>query len=173
MKITRQQLRRIIAEQITLDDLIVGPEQPRQFGYGEGEGRMSKSQLDKIARYSQSLHDKLRDDDDLPEWVQAKIAVASENIGKVYHYLDYKMKRMEQEGAQVAESFGPREIPMPDEIEEWWEYMTPGAMKAVAANARVGFNPKRWNGLEWERVIDYYVRVEMGDPRGYQRGRNI
>lgn len=98
MKITKRQLRQIIVEQLTLDDLVVGPEQPRQFGYGEGEGRMSKSQLDKIARYSQSLHDKLRDHDDLPEWVQAKIAVASENIGKVYHYLDYKMKRMEQEG---------------------------------------------------------------------------
>ena len=37
------------------------------------------------------------DDDDLPEWVQSKIAVAAENIGKVYHYLDYKMKRMEEE----------------------------------------------------------------------------
>lgn len=98
MKITRRQLRKIIAEQLTLDDLIIGPEQPRQFGYGEGEGRMSKSHLDKIARYSQSLHDKLLDDDDLPEWVQSKISVAAENIGKVYHYLDYKMKRMEQEG---------------------------------------------------------------------------
>ena len=58
---------------------------------------MTKSQLDKLARYSQSLHDQLMDDDDLPEWVQSKVAVASENIGKVYHYLEYKMKRMEQE----------------------------------------------------------------------------
>ena len=85
-------------EQLTLDDLMLGPEQPRNLGYGEGEGRMSKSQLDKLARYSQSLHDKLLDDDDLPEWVQSKIAVASSNISKVYHYLDYKMKRMEQGG---------------------------------------------------------------------------
>ena len=99
MKVTRQQLRRIIAEQLTLDDfMVISDSEPRDFGYGEGEGRMSKSQLDKIARYSQSLHDKLHDDDDLPEWVQSKIAVAAENIGKVYHYLDYKMKRMEQEG---------------------------------------------------------------------------
>ena len=56
---------------------------------------MSKAALDKLARYSQSLHDKIRDEDDLPEWVQSKIAVSAENIGKVYHYLDYKMKRME------------------------------------------------------------------------------
>ena len=86
-------------EQLTLDDFMVIPDsEPRDLGYGEGEGRMSKSQLDKMARYSQSLHDKLLDDDDLPEWVQSKIAVASANISKVYHYLDYKMKRMEQEG---------------------------------------------------------------------------
>ena len=86
-------------EQLTLDDFMVIPDsEPRDFGYGEGEGRMTKSQLDKIARYSQSMHDKLLDDDDLPEWVQSKIAVAAENIGKVYHYLDYKMKRMEEEG---------------------------------------------------------------------------
>tara|TARA_A200000159_G_scaffold163460_1_gene189776 strand:- start:10317 stop:10946 length:630 start_codon:yes stop_codon:yes gene_type:complete len=70
-------------------------EDGRDLGYGEGEGRMSKAALDKLARYSQSLHDKIRDEDDLPEWVQSKIAVSAENIGKVYHYLDYKMKRME------------------------------------------------------------------------------
>ena len=97
MKITRQQLRKIIEEQLTLGDFVVVPgSEPRNFGYGEGEGRMSKSQLDKIARYSQSLHDKLLDDDDLPEWVQSKISVAAENISKVYHYLDYKIRRMEQ-----------------------------------------------------------------------------
>tara|TARA_B100000085_G_C18225307_1_gene383546 strand:- start:3 stop:332 length:330 start_codon:yes stop_codon:yes gene_type:complete len=107
MKITRAKIRSIIREQLSLGDVIEDilatdghdhDEAGRDFGYGEGEGRMTKSQLDKIARYSQSLHDKLHDDDDLPEWVQSKIAVASANISKVYHYLDYKMKRMEQEG---------------------------------------------------------------------------
>ena len=68
---------------------------------------------------------------------------------------------------------GMQAIPTPDEIEEWWEYMTPGAMKSVAAETRVGLDPKRWNAREWESVMDYYVQVEMGDPRGYQRGRNI
>lgn len=69
----------------------------RDLGYGEAEGRTSKGALDKLARYSQSLHDKIRDEDDLPEWVQYKIAISAENIGKVYHYLDYKMRRMEEE----------------------------------------------------------------------------
>ena len=105
MKITRTQLRSIIKEQLSLEDVIeeILPvddhhdDHGRDLGYGEGEGRMTKSQLDKLARYSQSLHDQLMDDDDLPEWVQSKVAVAAENIRKVYHYLDYKMKRMEQE----------------------------------------------------------------------------
>lgn len=98
-------LRRIVKEQLSLEDVVdeiiddVDHDHHggRKLGYGEGEGRMTKSQLDKLARYSQSLHDQLMDDDDLPEWVQSKVAVAAENIGKVYHYLDYKMKRMEQE----------------------------------------------------------------------------
>ena len=72
-------------------------EKGRDLGYGEGEGRATKGALDKLARYSQSLHDKIRDEDDLPEWVQYKIAISSENISKVYHYLDYKMRRMEED----------------------------------------------------------------------------
>tara|TARA_B110000467_G_C18111469_1_gene362765 strand:- start:248 stop:574 length:327 start_codon:yes stop_codon:yes gene_type:complete len=106
MKITKRQLRRIIKEQLSLEDVIsdvlisepTDSQGGRDLGYGEGEGRMTKSQLDKLARYSQSLHDKLMDDDDLPEWVQSKIAVAADNVGKVYHYLEYKLDRMEQEG---------------------------------------------------------------------------
>jgi hypothetical protein len=61
---------------------------------GDHEGRTTRSQLDKIARYAQSLHDTINDDDDLPEWVQSKISVMDYNIGKVKHYLDYKIKRM-------------------------------------------------------------------------------
>ena len=73
----------------------------------------------------------------------------------------------------IREAIDMQEIPTTDEIEEWWEYMTPGAMNQVASKARVGLDPKRWNAREWESVIDYYVQVEMGDSRGYQRGRNI
>ena len=63
---------------------------------GDHEGRMTRGQLDKIARYAQSLHDMIRDNDDLPEWIQSKIAVIDHDIGKVKHYLEYKIKRMKR-----------------------------------------------------------------------------
>jgi hypothetical protein len=102
MKITKRQLRRIIREEkerlineqcgLPEDDI----DQGRDLGYGEGEGRMAKSQLFKIGQYAQSLHDTLVDEDDLPEWVLSKIAVISSDIGKIKHYLEYKIMRMEK-----------------------------------------------------------------------------
>jgi len=73
--------------------------QGRNLSYGSGpspdnESRMTKSQLFKVARYAQSLHDMLQDSDDLPEWVQSKIAVMDNDIGKIKHYLEYKLNRM-------------------------------------------------------------------------------
>ena len=99
MKIKLSQLRKIISEEIKVVSL---KKQPRNLGYGEGEGRMSKSQLFKVARYAQHLHDTLLDDDDLPEWVQSKISVMAHDIGKIKHYLEYKIKRMEEAAADEA-----------------------------------------------------------------------
>lgn len=57
------------------------------------EGRMARQALHEICDYSKELHDILNDDDDLPQWCHYKIAVARACIGKVKHYLDYKIKR--------------------------------------------------------------------------------
>ena len=88
MQITEKELRSLIREMIDVPE-----EMGRQLGYGEGEGRMTKSQLYKIGQYGAKLHDMLGDDDDLPEWVQAKIAVIAHDIGKIKHYLEYKIMR--------------------------------------------------------------------------------
>jgi|6_EtaG_2_1085325.scaffolds.fasta_scaffold168156_2 hypothetical protein len=69
----------------------------RNLSYGptkatDSEGRMTKKHLYHISRKAQSLHDILDDDDDLPEWVQSKIARAAEKIQTVYDYLDHKIK---------------------------------------------------------------------------------
>ena len=86
MKITKRQLRQIIKEEVSL-------EKGRDLGYGEGEGRSTKAQLFQVAEYAAVLHEMIQDDDDLPEWVQNKIAVMTSNIGKIKHYLEYKIAR--------------------------------------------------------------------------------
>ena len=96
MKITKSELKRIIAEDVVAVELQPQDDHSgRDLGYGEGEGRMTRSQLHKIGRYAQSLHDMIHDDDDLPEWVQSKVATMASDIGKVKHYLEYKIMRME------------------------------------------------------------------------------
>lgn len=93
MKITKKQLRRIIKEEMHAVSLSKG----RDLDYGTGEGKMTRSQLHHVAEYAVLLHDMIRDEDDLPEWVQSKVAVMASNIGKIKHYLEYKLLRMGEE----------------------------------------------------------------------------
>lgn len=104
MKITKRQLRRIIRETSRklasescgsiANDQAVHSSSGRNLDYGRGEGKMTRSQLYHVAEYSSQLHDIIRDDDDLPEWVQSKIAVMASDIGKIKHYLEYKLMRI-------------------------------------------------------------------------------
>jgi len=68
----------------------------RNLSYGhskstDSEGRMTRKQLYYIAKKAQSLHDLLRDDDDLPEWVQSKITRVADKINAAYEYVEYKI----------------------------------------------------------------------------------
>ena len=68
----------------------------RNLSYGhtkstDGEGRMTRKQLYYIATKAQALHDIIRDDDDLPEWVQSKIARIADKISSAYEYVEYKI----------------------------------------------------------------------------------
>ena len=66
-------------------------EEPRDLDYDKGEGSTARSQLRRAGKYSQQLGEMIRVDDDLPEWVEAKITKASDYLGSVYHYLDYEI----------------------------------------------------------------------------------
>ena len=90
MNMSEKQIRRLIREEI---ELALKPK-GRDLGYGEGEGHHTKSQLHKISIYAAKLHEMLHDDDDLPEWIQSKVAVMASNIGKIKHYLEDKLLHM-------------------------------------------------------------------------------
>ena len=54
----------------------------------EREGSMARSQLYKLAKYSQELLEMFDDQTDLEEWVESKITKAADYIGSVKHYLE-------------------------------------------------------------------------------------
>jgi hypothetical protein len=70
----------------------------RMFDYGSDksdshEGRMTKAKLFRLAQMAQSLHDRMEDGDDLPEWVQDKITTSEDRISSAHDYIDYKIRR--------------------------------------------------------------------------------
>lgn len=74
----------------------------RMLDYGKvksdsEEGRMTKLNLFSILKNADELYNILDDNDDLPEWVQEKIAIAKEHIQKVNDYLSYKLNDMVDE----------------------------------------------------------------------------
>ena len=89
MKITARQLRRIISETCG-----VSLEKSSGVVYGDGgPAGMARSQLFQIATGAAELHDMLHDDDELPEWVQSKIAVMSHSMDAVLGHIEYKYRR--------------------------------------------------------------------------------
>jgi hypothetical protein len=62
----------------------------RVLGHG-GTAGLAKQQLFGLASQAQSLHDRLDDSDELPEWIQAEIAVMADKMDSVASALDYKL----------------------------------------------------------------------------------
>ena len=68
------------------------------------EGRMAKSDLLRLAKYSAKLFQMIDENEQLDGWVQEKITIAADHIGNVYHYLEYEKM------AGEAVNLGPREF---------------------------------------------------------------
>jgi hypothetical protein len=92
------------------------------------EAGMIKSNLYNMAKKSLDLHDKIGDNDDLPEWVQEKIAVASYMIDCVHDYLCYEMIKDDlhekKDGRSKARKYKGKEY-----------HATPAMVKAVKKGA--------------------------------------
>jgi len=54
------------------------------------EGSMARSQLYKIAKNAQSIHDMIDDYTNLPEWAEAKITRAADSLGAVKDHIEYE-----------------------------------------------------------------------------------
>jgi len=67
---------------------------------------MIRSNLYVMSQQAQEMHDMVGMNDDLPEWVQEKIAVAGSMIDSVYDYLGYEYMAMRGE-VSSHDSFNP------------------------------------------------------------------
>lgn len=74
------------------------------------EAGMIKSNLYSIANKAQALHDMVGDSDDLPEWVQEKIAVCDEYMDVISDYLGYEYEVAEnthvRESKKASREYG-------------------------------------------------------------------
>ena len=92
MKISKDKLQKIIKEELEM--AYSGPNMGSK-GHDldhDREGDMAKNQLFNIAKYALAMQKALDDDQELESWVQAKITLAQEYLGKVKHYLEYELQ---------------------------------------------------------------------------------
>ena len=101
IRLSKLQLQKIIAEVMhadqALDSFMLVPKEEDEgevYGHG-GTARHSKQQLFNVSTLAQSLHDRLHDDDELPEWVQSSLAVIEAKLIEVAGHLEYKIHRKE------------------------------------------------------------------------------
>lgn len=81
----------------------------RMFDYGHSksdshEGKMTKGKLFRMGQQAQSLHDRLEDNDDLPEWVNSHVTTAADRLSSVYDYMAYQLHRMKTDGKMCNET---------------------------------------------------------------------
>ena len=110
MKINESKLKQIISEEMMmLDD-------KHHMDHVDEEGGMAKSQLYNLAKYAIMLHDSLEDETQLESWVQSKITIATEYMGKVKHYLEYEMG-LQMEDPDMNIDYPEEDSPCGGEIE--------------------------------------------------------
>ena len=55
------------------------------------EGKMTKAKLFRMGQMAQSLHDRLDDQDDLPEWLNNHVTTAEDRLRSAYDYMEYQI----------------------------------------------------------------------------------
>ncbi len=110
MKINESKVKQIINEEM----MMLGDK--HHMDHVDEEGGMAKSQLYNLAKYAIMLHDALEDETQLESWVQSKITIATEYMGKVKHYLEYEMG-LQMEEPDMDVDYPEEDSPCGAEIE--------------------------------------------------------
>ena len=112
MKVTREELRKIIKEErekllneCCRDEMYYGNEMHHDHAedYGQyEESSMVSGNLRSIAERAAKLSEMMEDVDSIEEWVQEKIAVAEAMVNSIYDYYRYNEETMDEQGDYVG-----------------------------------------------------------------------
>jgi len=99
---TRRQLRRDILKEMIQRECACQDQDEMRSAHGvkfhhngpEAESGMIRSNLYTLSQQAREMHDMIGMNDDLDEWVQEKIAVASSMLDSVYDYIGYEYKSL-------------------------------------------------------------------------------
>jgi len=141
---------------IKLKDLIV------EDHHDKKEGKMAKYDAKEIADDAMDVFKMIEKEDDLPEWLEAKITIAAHNMNAVKDYLTHH-----QNGGKVEEDFGSGFTNLPKFSSGEAKTVVDGALKQYSKELRKlqGQVVKDWMTKAKAGVIDYFDLV-----RGFQQG---
>ena len=94
------------------------------------ESSMIKNNLYNLMSQSQELHDVLEDHDELPEWVQEKIAVAGAMVDAVYDYLHAETARTDMHEARKPWYMKKRKNMKKTEESQWYDIPKPSKKRS-------------------------------------------
>ena len=84
-----------------IENIMLGePEKPK----AQKGTKMARGKLFRMGKLAQSFHDRIEDDQYLPQWLHDKLAIAEDKLQDAYNYIDYKLHRMEMEGQACNEA---------------------------------------------------------------------
>jgi len=95
------------------------------------ESSMIKNNLYNLASQAQELHDAMEDGDELPEWVQEKIAVANAMVDTVYDYLHAEQARDDMHEARKPWYMKKRRNMKKTNESEWYDIPKPKKGKSI------------------------------------------
>lgn len=96
--IDRSKIRQMVLREMHEMGMMGPEEEPGHVFHNNGpeqESDMIRSNLFTVASKAYELHNMIGERDDLPEWVQEKIAVIDSMMGSVFDYLGYEYKEAE------------------------------------------------------------------------------
>lgn len=93
------------------------------------ESSMIKNNLYNLANQAQELHDAMEDGDELPEWVQEKIAVATAMIDTIYDYLNAETARAGMNEARKPWYMKKRRNMKKTQENAWYDRVEPKVAK--------------------------------------------